>query len=112
MLLRQRKSYAEVGQMLQIPPGAVHDRAQAGLAMLAPGEARALTAERREEVGDYLLGQVGIADRLKTRTYLTDSESARNWARAVAGELEQLSPGELPEIPAPSDNDIDRKSVV
>lgn len=106
MLLRQHKSYAEVGRLLQIPPGAVHDRAQAALAMLAPGEARALTAERREEVGDYLLGQAGTAERLKTRTYLTDSESARNWARAVAGELEQLTPGELPEIPAPSDNDI------
>jgi hypothetical protein len=106
LLLRQRKSYAEVGRLLQIPPGAVHDRAQAALAVLAPGEARALTPERREEVGDYLLGQAGIADRLKTRTYLTEAESARNWARAVASELEQLTPGELPEIPAPSDNDL------
>jgi sigma-70-like protein len=105
LLVRQRKSYAEVARMLQIPASAVHDRAQAALAVLAPGEARALTAERREEVGDYLLGQAGIADRLKTRTYLTDSEPARNWARAVASELAPLN-GQLPEIPAPPTNDV------
>lgn len=105
LLLRQRKSYAEVATLLQIPPGAVHDRAQAALAVLAPGEARGLPAERREEVGDYLLGQAGIGERLKTRTYLTDSESARNWALAVADELAPLSP-QLPEIPAPSANDV------
>jgi hypothetical protein len=106
LLLRQRKSYAEVATLLHIPPGAVHDRAQAALAMLAPGEARALSAEQRQEVGDYLLGQAGIADRLKTRTYLSDSEPARVWARAVAGELGPLTPAHLPEIPAGSSNDI------
>ena len=87
LLLSQRKSYAEVATLLQIPAGAVHDRAQAALAVLAPGEARALSADERAEVGDYLLGQAGIADRLKTRTYLSDSEPARTWALAVAGEL-------------------------
>jgi hypothetical protein len=106
LLLRQRKSYAEVATLLQIPPGAVHDRAQAALAVLAPGEARALSAEQREEVGDYLLGQAGIADRLKTRTYLSDSEPARTWARAVANELAAMTPAHLPEIPAGSSNDI------
>ena len=85
LLLSQRKSYAEVAALLQIPAEAVHDRAQAALAVLAPGEARSLTADERAEVGDYLLGQSGIADRLKTRTYLSDSEAARTWALAVAG---------------------------
>ena len=107
LLLRQRKSYAEVATLLQIPAGAVHDRAQAALAVLAPGEARRLSAERaRAEVGDYLLGQSGIADRLKTRTYLSDSEPARNWALAVVGELSPLTPNSLPEIPAPSTNNV------
>ena len=91
LLLSQRKSYAEVATLLQIPPGAVHDRAQAALAVLAPGEARKLTPEERAEVGDYLLGQSGIADRLKIRTYLSDSEPAHNWALAVAGELSALT---------------------
>ena len=104
LLLSQRKSYAEVATLLQIPPGAVHDRAQAALAVLAPGEARKLTAEERAEVGDYLLGQSGIADRLKIRTYLSDSEPAHNWALAVAGELSALTPNSLPEIPALTNN--------
>ena len=55
-------------------------------------------------LGQWLFTSSDLA--AATRTYLTDSESARNWARAVAGELEQLTPDELPEIPAPSDNDI------
>lgn len=106
LLLRQRKSYAEVATLLQIPPGAVHDRAQAALAMLAPGEARGLSADERAEVGDYLLGQAGIAERLKTRTYLSDSEQAHTWALAVAGELSALTPDSLPEIPALAANNV------
>ncbi len=53
LLLGQRKSYAEVGELLGIPDRAVHDRAHAALAVLDPVEARALTAERREDVGEY-----------------------------------------------------------
>ena len=106
LLLSQHKSYAEVATLLQIPAGAVHDRAQAALAVLAPGEARALSADERAEVGDYLLGQSSIAERLKTRTYLSDSEPARTWALAVAGQLSALAPDALPEIPASSTNNV------
>jgi len=106
LLLSQRKSYAEVASLLQIAPEAVHDRAHGALAILAPGEARALSADERAEVGDYLLGQSGIAERLKTRTYLSDSEPARAWALALAGELSALSPNALPEIPTPSANNV------
>jgi Sigma-70, region 4 len=109
LLLNQHKSYAEVATLLQIPAAAVHDRAQAALAVLAPGEARALSPDERAEVGDYLLGQSGIAERLKTRTYLSDSEPARAWALAVAGQLSTLSPGSLPEIPPPSANNVDHE---
>ena len=83
LLLRQRKSYAEVAALLGIPERAVHDRAHAALAVLAPRQARELTAERREEIGDYLLGQQpGVAERLRTRTYLARSEPARGVGRA------------------------------
>lgn len=101
LLLRQRKSYAEVADLLQIPARAVHDRAHAALAVLAPREARALEPAQRLEIGDYLLGQqASISERLRTRTYLGSSEPARNWARAVAAELAELSNGQqLPEIP-------------
>lgn len=102
LLLRQRKSYAEVALLLGIAERAVHDRAHAALAVLAPRQARELAPERREEVGDYLLGQAGVAERLRTRTYLAGSEQARAWAQAINGELAPLAGSELPEIPAPS----------
>ncbi len=100
LLLRQRKSYAEVADLLHIPARAVHDRAHAALAVLAPRAARGLDPAQRLEVGDYLLGQQGsISERLRTRTYLGTSEPAREWARAVAAELAPLTNGHLPEIP-------------
>jgi hypothetical protein len=101
LLLRQGKDYAQVAQLLQIDERAVHDRAHAALAMLAPRQARELTAQRREEIGDYLLGQRGSEDeRLRARNLLEDSDAARAWAQALAAELEPLAAGSLPQIPA------------
>jgi hypothetical protein len=100
LLLRRGKSYAEVAGMLDIDERAVHDRAHAALAVLAPRQARELTAAQREEVGDYLLGQrAGVAERLATRTYLDGSPQARAWATALAAQLEPLAGAPLPEIP-------------
>jgi hypothetical protein len=101
LLLRQHKSYAELATLLNISERAVHDRAQAALAVLAPREARELSPERRQEIGDYLLGQEGVAQRLATRSYLEDSTAARAWASALAAELSPLSESPLPDIPAP-----------
>jgi plasmid stability protein len=102
LLLRRRKSYAEVAAMLDIDERAVHDRAHAALAVLAAPQARELSAEQREELGDYLLGQrTSIAERLATRTYLESSPAARAWAKALTAELATLASGApLPEIPA------------
>ena len=78
----QRKSYAEIAAMLSIPERAVHDRAHAALAVLAPRQARGLSAAQREQIGDYLLGQtdaVSVGD----RTYLEGSAAARAWAQAL-----------------------------
>jgi hypothetical protein len=98
ILLRQRKTYAEVAGMLGIGEQAVHDRAHAALAVLAPGLARGLDPAIREEIGDYLLSQQpGVAERLRTRTLLSSSLPASRWAQALAAELSGL--GELPEIP-------------
>jgi hypothetical protein len=100
LLLGQRKSYSEVATMLGIPVSAVHDRAHAALAMLAPRQARELMAAQREDVGDYLLGQqAGVAGRLATRTYLLGSAPGRAWASTVAVEIAPLSSAPLPEIP-------------
>jgi hypothetical protein len=102
LLLRRRKSYADVAAMLDIDERAVHDRAHAALAVLAAAQARELSAEQREQVGDYLLGQrSGAAERLATRTYLEGSPQARAWAHALTAELAPLALGApLPEIPA------------
>jgi hypothetical protein len=99
LLLRSRKSYADVAALLSIPERVVRDRAQAALAVLAARQARALTAERREQVGDYLLGQrAGVAERLAVRTYLEDDAAAREWANAISRELAPLASAPLPEI--------------
>lgn len=101
LLLRQHKSYAEVASLLGIAERAVHDRAHAALAVLAPRRARELTPERRLEIGDYLLGQQpGVAERLRTRTYLGSSEPARAWAGEIAAQLAPLAGAGLAEIPA------------
>src|SRR5271168_218648 len=100
LLLRQHKSYAEVAALLGIDERAVHDRANAALAVLAPRRARELTPERRLEIGDYLLGQQpGVAERLRTRTYLSSFEPARAWASEIAAQLAPLAGADLPEIP-------------
>ena len=94
LLLRQRKSYAEVAALLGIPERAVHDRAHAALAVLAPRQARELTAERREEIGDYLLGQqASVAERLATRTYLDGSAPGRAWAQAISARARSAGDG-------------------
>jgi hypothetical protein len=101
LLLRQHKSYAEVSSLLGIAERAVHDRAHAALAVLAPRQARELTPERRLEIGDYLLGQQpGVAERLKTRTYLSGSDPSRAWANEIAAQLAPLAGADLPEVPA------------
>jgi hypothetical protein len=101
LLLRQHKSYAAVAALLGIPERAVHDRAHAALAVLAPRQARAVPAEQRGQIGDYLLGQqAGVAERLSTRTLLGGSEPGRAWARELAAALEPLAGDALPDIPS------------
>jgi len=100
LLLGQQKRHDDVAGMLGIETQAVHDRAHAALAVLAPAQARGLDAAQREEIGEYLLGQQADAgERLRTRTLLSSSAAAGEWARAVALELLPIAPRGLPEIP-------------
>jgi hypothetical protein len=101
LLLRQRKRYGEVAGMLGIQERAVHDRAHSALALLAPGQARALSAEQRERVGEYLLGQQTQDAQEEARAYLASDPAARAWAQALADELEPLAAQPLPQIPVP-----------
>ncbi|HLB21711.1 MAG TPA: hypothetical protein VK605_06350 [Solirubrobacteraceae bacterium] len=105
LLLRTSKTYAEVAALLSIQQRAVHDRAHAALAVLAVPQARALSAERREEIGDYVLGQrAGVAERLATRTYLQGTPEARAWATALAAELAPLTGDSAVQIPSAAES--------
>ncbi len=102
LLLRQHKRHAEVAAMLGIQERAVHDRAHAALGLLAPAQARALSPEQRELLGEYLLGQQTDAQQRDTRAELERDPAARAWAQALAPELQPLTSHELPPIPTPA----------
>lgn len=101
LVLRQHKSYAELATLLGIEAYAVHDRAHAALALLAPREARGLSSAEREQIGEYILGQQAPDARSATRQELQLSPAARAWAQALAAELAPLSPHDF-DIPAPA----------
>lgn len=101
LLLRRGKRYGEVAGMLGIEERAVHDRAHAALALLAPAQARGLSAAERERLGEYLLGQQSAAAASQTRDFLASSAAGRAWAQALTGELAPLATARaLPPIPA------------
>ncbi len=99
LVLCRQKSYAEVGGMVGIEERAVHDRAHAALAMLAPRQARELSIAQREQVGEYLLGQDDPPSKRETRARLESEAPARAWAQALVAELAPLASRPLPEIP-------------
>ncbi len=100
LLVSRRQRYSEIAAMLSIDERAVHDRAHAALALLAPRQARELSAAQRAQVGEYLLGQVSPAEQSAAVIYLESSAAARAWAQAIAAELASLSSVALPTIPA------------
>ena len=106
LLLKQGKSYHEIAELLGIDADAVRARAHAALDALGPPTA-GLTASRRAEVADYLLGQQSDAEREATRDHLAESPAARAWARSVAAELRPLAGGDLPNIPDARESEPD-----
>ncbi|HEU4978717.1 MAG TPA: sigma-70 region 4 domain-containing protein [Solirubrobacteraceae bacterium] len=98
LLLAQGRSYEEIAGLLKIAPDAVQARARGALAALGP-EDSGLTAERRDEIADFLLGQLGEDEDFATRAFLAGSASGRAWARVVAAELRPVAGDALPEIP-------------
>jgi transposase len=106
LLLKQGKSYREIADLLGIDADAVRARAHAALDALGPATA-GLTASRRAEVADYLLGQQPDDEREATRDHLAESPAARAWARSVAAELRPLAGGDLPDIPEARDTTPD-----
>jgi hypothetical protein len=99
LVLKQGKGYDEIADLLGIEVSAVRGRAHAALDALGPSTA-GLTAGRRADIADYLLGQQSSEDRDATREHLEGSAAGRAWARSVAGELRSLARNGLPEIPS------------
>src|SRR4051794_19854088 len=98
LVLRQERPYAELAGMLDMDEAEMRRRAQEALDALGPDDGAGLPAERRAEIGDYLLGQRGDDERTETRRFLEESAPGRAWARTVADQLTQLK-HPLPEIP-------------
>jgi hypothetical protein len=103
LVLRQGRTYAEIGGLLKISDAAVQNRALTALDAIGPAGLEGLDEDHQDDVGDYLLGQQSASARATTREHLETSQPARDWARAVAAELRNAGvAGEegLPEIPA------------
>src|SRR5436190_17390283 len=99
LLLKQGKSYGEIASLLRIERSAVKARAHDALNALGPEDTE-LSEDRRDEIGDYLLGQQDEGQRAAAWSFLEGSPAGRAWARVVSSELRELKPEGLPEIPA------------
>jgi hypothetical protein len=100
LLLRQGKSYDDIAALLRSDPGSIRRRAQGAVEALGPENA-GVSADRRREIADYLLGQQSISGRAATREYLEASADGRGWARSTAAALAPLAAEDaLPDIPA------------
>jgi hypothetical protein len=99
LLLRQGKGYDDLSGLLRLDADEVRSRAYHALDTLGPGAA-GLPAERRHEIGDWLLGQQDPEEAVATRAFIDGSTAGRVWAHGVARELEPLAGDRLPELPA------------
>ncbi len=99
LLLRQGKSYDDLGGLLKTDPAGVRTRARGAVAALGPDPSE-IGAERRDEVSDYLLGQQTASQRAATREYLQSSPAGRAWARSALAALGPLGGDALPDVPA------------
>ena len=98
LLLRQGKGYDDLSGLLRIESAEVRSRAYDALDALGPGAA-SLSAERRQEIADWLLGQQPPDEATATRAFVDGSPAGRAWADAVARELAPLAGDRLPELP-------------
>jgi hypothetical protein len=99
LLLKQGKSYEDLGGLLRIDETAVRERALDALENLGPESPAGLNPSRQDEVGDYLLGQQSEAQAATTRAFLEGSEAGRTWARDLAEHLGPIARDPLPAIP-------------
>src|SRR4051794_14125121 len=101
IVLRQDKSYEQIGEMLDLPPARVRDLARDALGELAPTTAELVDPQWRGQLADYVLGQQTGPEAQATRGHLKRSEPARIWAYSLLDALGDFYPeGSRPDIPA------------
>jgi hypothetical protein len=100
IVLRQGKSYEQIGEMLDLPPARVRELARDALGELAPHTAEFVDAQWRGQLADYVLGQQTGPEAQATRGHLKRSEPARIWAYSLLDALDDFyGDGGRPEIP-------------
>lgn len=100
LILKQGRGYADLSGLLRIDETAVRHRAHSGLeTLVGAGAGSALSAERRGQIADWLLGQQDDAERAVTLQHLEDSRAARRFARQLRDRLAPYAASELPELP-------------
>src|SRR3954467_9924845 len=100
IVLRQGRSYEQIGEMLDLPPTRVRELARAALGELAPFTAEFVDPQWRGQLADYVLGQQTGPESQATRGHLKRSEPGRIWAYSLLDALDEFyDDGERPDIP-------------
>ena len=100
IVLRQDRSYEQIGEMLDLPPTRVRELARDALRDLAPFTAEFVDPQWRGQLADYVLGQQTGPEAQATRGHLKRSEPARIWAYSLIDALDDFfEEGDQPEIP-------------
>src|SRR3954454_14895989 len=100
IVLRQDRSYEEIGEMLDLPSARVRELARDALGELAPFTADFVDSQWRGQLADYVLGQQAGPEAQATRGHLRRSEPARIWAYSLLDALDDFyGDGRRPEIP-------------
>src|SRR3954471_23690547 len=105
LLLRRGSSYDELSGGLHLDEAEVRRRAYGALQALGPAETPGLSAARRDQIADYLLGQQSGEQAAASRGFLEGSASGRAWAREVTGELRDVAGDRLREVPDEPEDD-------
>src|SRR3954452_5918790 len=101
IVLRQDRSYEQIGEMLDLPPARVRELAREALGELAPTTADLVDPQWRGQVADYILGEQTGPEAQATRGHLKRSEPARIWAYSLLDALADFyQEGSRPDIPA------------
>src|SRR3954451_12634857 len=99
IVLKQDRSYEQIGEMLDLPPARVRELARDALAELAPHTAEFVDPQWRGQLADYVLGQQTGPEAQATRGHLKRSEPARIWAYSLLDALDYFySDASRPEI--------------